>query len=57
MNWENFGYESEKPCEVCNKKENTKSEPRFHYVVCEEHSTMNPVEMSKHTNSKENEDE
>lgn len=57
MTWEHFGYDSEKPCEICGKKEYTKSEPRFNYVVCEEHSTMSPVEISKYKSQEENEDE
>lgn len=46
MDWDNFGYETDEPCEVCGKIGKNKAEPRFYYVVCEEHSKLTPVEVS-----------
>lgn len=46
MSWKHFGYDTDEPCEVCGKIGKNKSEPRFYYVVCEEHHTLTPVELS-----------
>lgn len=48
MAWEHFGYQSNTPCEICGKTEDTRMEPRFSYVVCEEHSKLSPIEVSNH---------
>jgi DnaJ-class molecular chaperone len=45
--FKNFGYETNIPCDVCGKKGNNQSEPRFGYVVCEVHYKMSPVEVSE----------
>lgn len=45
--WESFGYETDKPCEVCGAVDDCKAEPRFGYVICRKHSRMSPVEVSK----------
>jgi len=42
----NFGYNSEKPCEICGKYKNNQLEPRFLYSVCEDHQNIAPNKMS-----------
>lgn len=42
-----FGYETNKPCDVCGKGGNNRLEPRFGYSVCEEHYRLSPVEVSE----------
>lgn len=46
--WERFGYPVRQPCEVCKKVADNKLEPRFGYVICEEHHEMTPVEVSRY---------
>lgn len=43
--WDGFGYASKMPCCVCGQVDTTKSEPRFGYVVCKQHSTMTPIQI------------
>lgn len=45
--FEKFGYKTNEACDVCGKIGNNQSEPRFGYVVCEEHYKMTPVEISE----------
>jgi hypothetical protein len=40
-------YVTNEPCCVCGRTWMTGIEPRFNYVVCEEHSTLSPVEISR----------
>lgn len=40
------GYDTDKPCDVCGKVKNNKTEPRFGYVVCEDHYDVSPVDVS-----------
>lgn len=40
-------YPSTQPCCVCGSTNQTGSEPRFNYVVCEEHSKLSPVEVGE----------
>jgi recombinational DNA repair protein (RecF pathway) len=40
-------YPTEVPCVICGSTDNIGSEPRFGYSVCEEHSKLSPVEISK----------
>lgn len=40
-----FGYNSDKPCEICGEKP-AKIEPRFSYVVCKEHQYLTPIQVS-----------
>ena len=47
MNFEDFGYKTNKPCDVCGKCGENQLEPRFNYVVCKEHFKLSPVEVSK----------
>lgn len=42
----NFGYLTDLPCEICNNTP-AEIEPRFNYVVCELHSKLSPVEISR----------
>jgi hypothetical protein len=46
MTKNNFGHQSEKPCAVCNKHKNNQIEPRFGYVVCEDHQDVKPIEIT-----------
>ena len=41
----NFGYPSLEPCQVCGKHLNNQSEPRFGYVVCQNHQGVAPVDI------------
>lgn len=43
----NFGYETDKACDVCGKEGVNQIEPRFNYVVCESHYKMTPLEVSE----------
>lgn len=43
MDKNKFGYPSDKPCKVCGKHKNNQEEPRFLYVVCEDHQSVAPV--------------
>lgn len=36
------------PCEVCGVEKNNVMEPRFYYVVCEDHVNVPPLEISKY---------
>ncbi|PLS18980.1 hypothetical protein CVD28_00840 [Bacillus sp. M6-12] len=45
--FERFGYATTNPCDVCGAEGNNQSEPRFGYVVCEEHFKLSPVEVSQ----------
>lgn len=45
MSWENFGYPVKDPCVVCKKTGDNKLEPRFGYVICEEHHHIPPAEL------------
>jgi len=45
--WKNFGYETNKPCDVCGKEGDNQMEPRFGYVVCEEHYKMTPLQVTE----------
>lgn len=40
------------PCQVCGKEKNNAMEPRFGYVVCEEHVNMSPVEVTNNYRKK-----
>lgn len=40
-----FGYETQEPCQICGAKP-AKMEPRFGYIVCEEHSKLTPIGVS-----------
>jgi hypothetical protein len=41
-----FGYPAyNEPCRVCGKFDNNQCEPRFLYVVCEEHQSVLPVNI------------
>jgi len=40
-----FGYPSKSPCEVCGRHINNQAEPRFLYVVCEEHQWVAPNQI------------
>jgi hypothetical protein len=40
-------YPTDDPCVICGSVETIGSEPRFCYSVCEEHSKLSPVEISK----------
>jgi hypothetical protein len=42
--FESFGYDTDKPCEICGKKP-AKLEPRFFYSVCKEHQYLTPIEV------------
>lgn len=52
MSFEQFGYPTNQPCDVCEKSGNNQLEPRFGYVVCEEHYQLSPVEVSKKRDEK-----
>lgn len=41
-----FGYPSSRPCEICGRHINNQAEPRFGYVVCEEHQAIPPNQIS-----------
>jgi hypothetical protein len=46
--WRDFGYYyTDKPCCICGSTHEIGSEPRFCYTVCEEHSKLSPVEISR----------
>lgn len=46
--WRDYSYyPTDEPCVVCGSVEQTGIEPRFGYVVCEEHSKLSPVEINK----------
>jgi len=45
--WKWFGYESDESCCVCGKVGECKSEPRFNYVVCQEHANITPIETNE----------
>jgi hypothetical protein len=45
--FERFGYATDKPCDVCGKEGGNQSEPRFGYVVCEDHYKLSPLEVSQ----------
>ncbi len=38
-NWDTFGYDSQKGCEICKKKPG-KMEPKSNYIACEKHSKL-----------------
>lgn len=40
----NFGYPTDKPCQVCGAKP-AEIEPRFGYIVCEKHSKLTPLQI------------
>jgi hypothetical protein len=41
-----FGYPApEVPCRVCGGFKNNQSEPRFGYVVCEDHQDVQPIHI------------
>lgn len=40
-------YPSNKPCCVCGSTHQTGQEPRFGYVVCEQHAKLSPVEINR----------
>lgn len=44
---EMFGYPSMDPCEVCEGFKNNQSEPRFGYVLCEDHYRVPGTEFEK----------
>lgn len=46
----NFGYPTKEPCSLCGAKP-AEVEPRFGYVVCEEHSKLSPIEVDKYLQS------
>ncbi len=46
MNKNEFGYPTNKPCVVCGKVKNNQIEPRFNYVVCEDHQHIPPNEIA-----------
>jgi len=41
------GYPTSRPCSVCGRRNNNQLEPRFGYVVCEDHQHVPPVEVGK----------
>ena len=43
--FELFGYDTDKPCEVCGEKP-AKVEPRFFYSVCKEHQYLSPTQVN-----------
>jgi hypothetical protein len=44
--WRDFSfYPSTKPCVVCGSTEQTGTEPRFGYTVCEIHKDVRPVDI------------
>lgn len=43
----NFGYPTDEPCAVCGKLKNNQQEPRFGYVVCEDHQNIPPVKIHR----------
>ena len=43
--FEAFGYNTNKPCEICGEKL-AKIEPRFSYAVCKEHQYLTPIQIS-----------
>jgi hypothetical protein len=45
--WQCFGYDTDEPCEVCEKVGGNKAEPRYYYVVCEKHHNLPPVIISE----------
>jgi hypothetical protein len=49
----NFGYPTEKPCEICGELP-AEIEPRFGYSSCEEHSKLSPIEFQKLKEKNEN---
>jgi hypothetical protein len=53
MTWLDNYYPTDKPCCICGKEGNNGLEPRFGYVVCEEHSKLTPVEVSDFVKEKE----
>ena len=42
-----FGYPSSEECEVCGKYKNNQMEPRFLYVVCEDHQNVAPINIKR----------
>lgn len=52
MDKSKFGYPSSDPCVVCKAVKNNQSEPRFSYVVCEDHQNIPPTEIFKYRCSK-----
>lgn len=44
MTW---GYPSKEACAVCGGHKNNQSEPRFGYVVCEDHQSVAPVDIKE----------
>lgn len=42
--FESFGYDTDKPCEICGEKP-AKIEPRFFYVVCKKHQYLTPIKV------------
>lgn len=50
-----YGYKTKEPCCICGKVKNNIIEPRFNYVVCEDHCDIPPAKI--HLNRRdENED-
>jgi hypothetical protein len=50
VDWRSYRFHpSELPCCVCGSTVQTGQEPRFGYVVCEEHSRLSPVDINKYT--------
>lgn len=48
LDWRSQGfYQSSSPCCVCGNIHQTGQEPRFGYVVCEQHSKLSPIEVNK----------
>lgn len=41
------GYQTDKPCDVCDQVFFNLIEPRFGYVVCIEHYDVKPVELAR----------
>lgn len=39
------GYDSIYPCDVCGAVKNNKIEPRFLYVVCQDHYDVTPTHI------------
>jgi hypothetical protein len=47
MPFSTFGYPSKEPCAVCGIHKNNQMEPRFSYVVCEDHQSTPPTEITR----------
>lgn len=46
MDFEAWGYTTNKPCEVCGERP-AKIEPRFGYASCEIHAKLPPIQFQR----------